>query len=144
MTAHQAWYHEGLRFSCTRCGNCCTSHGEYSYVYVAAPDQEALAAHLGLGVTEFLARYCAEEDGYVLLRMDQPECPFLTPERTCSVYPARPKQCRTWPFWEENLVRARWEGPVAEICPGLGQGELHPAAEVERLARETEEWYAGD
>lgn len=144
MAAPKPWYHNGLRFECQRCGNCCTSNGEYAYVYLAPADQEALAAHLGLTVREFLARHCAEEEGHVLLRMDQPECPFLTPERRCAVYPARPKQCRTWPFWQENLVRERWEGPVKAICPGIGSGPLHSAAEVERQARETEEWYGGD
>ena len=72
--------------------------------------------------------------------MDQPACPFLAPEGGCQVYAARPKQCRTWPFWEENLDRARWEGPVRDCCPGIGTGPLHPAAEVERIARENEEW----
>ena len=41
------------------------------------------------------------------------DCVFLKedPERgrkTCSIYPVRPLQCRTWPFWPENL---------AEIAP---------------------------
>ena len=137
------WYREGLRFECTQCGNCCRSHGEYAFVYLAAADLEALAAELGLSQAEFKGRYCREEGGYTVLRMDEPACPFLTPDNRCSVYRARPKQCRTWPFWEENLERAVWEGPVKECCPGIGRGPLTPAAEVERIARETEEWYEG-
>ena len=143
LMGHNRWYEKGLRFECTRCGNCCTSHGEYTHVYLAERDVRALAAHLGLSRRRFLARYCEREDGRVLLRMDAPECPFLSSEGTCSVYPARPRQCRTWPFWEENLERAAWEGPIAATCPGIGRGPLVPADEVERLARETEEWYEG-
>lgn len=142
MTDSKPWYSSGLRFECSQCGNCCTSHGEYAYVYLSAADRAALAAHLGLSEPELLARHCEREEGHVLLRMDAPECPFLTPERRCAVYPARPKQCRTWPFWRENLSRERWQGPVSAICPGIGQGPLHPPAEIERQARETEEWYA--
>ena len=57
----------------------------------------------------------------------------------------RPKQCATWPFWEENLRdEARWKGPVGECCPGIGQGPLFSAEEVERQARETEAWYEGE
>jgi len=29
------WYHKGLRFECSQCGACCTSHGEFTYVYLA-------------------------------------------------------------------------------------------------------------
>jgi hypothetical protein len=51
-------------------------------------------------------------------------------------------QCRTWPFWDENLKRPTWEGPVRERCPGVGHGALHSADEVEATARRNEEWYA--
>lgn len=136
------WYHEGLRFECTQCGNCCRNHGEYSFVYLAEADLEALAAHLSLPREEILERWCTSDGGWTVLRMDRPACPFLSAEGGCQVYPARPKQCRTWPFWEDNLERAQWEGPVQDCCPGIGSGPLHTAAEVERIARETEEWYA--
>ena len=76
------------------------------------------------------------------LRMDAPACPFLQEDQRCGIYPVRPKQCATWPFWEENLERENWEGSVKDCCPGIGKGKLHSAAEVERVARETEEWYA--
>lgn len=140
------WYHKGLRFSCTQCGNCCKNHGEYAYVYLTEHELEAIPAHLGLSRAEFLKRYCApkDEEGWISLRMDQPACPFLDPENRCQIYPVRPKQCATWPFWEENLERERWEGAVSERCPGIGSGPLVAASEVERIARETEEWYGGD
>lgn len=140
--SHKAWYAKGLRFECTQCGNCCTSHGEYSYVYLAEADVVAIAGHLGLARAAFLQRWCKQDEGFTILRMDAPQCPFLTEDRRCSIYPVRPKQCATWPFWEDNLDRARWEGPVKDCCPGIGKGELRPATEVERIARETEEWYS--
>ena len=136
------WYDKGLRFSCQRSGNCCKTHGEYAYIYLAEDDVVAIASHLQLSTAEFLTRHCTEEDGYTLLRIDSPECPFLEEGHRCGIYPVRPKQCATWPFWQENLDdRARWEGPVRDCCPGIGQGDLHSREEVERLARETEEWY---
>jgi len=137
------WYHKGLRFECSQCGNCCRTHGEYDFVYLAEADVEAIARHLGLSRRDFLARHCARDRGWVVLRIDRPECPFLQADQRCAIYPVRPKQCATWPFWQENLARAAWEGPVADCCPGAGQGELHSAAEVERIAAETEEWYVG-
>lgn len=136
-----SWYEKGLRFSCTQCGNCCRNHGDYTYVYLAEHDVEAIARHLGLPRRRFLERYCRQEDGWVTLRMDAPACPFLEEDNRCGIYPVRPKQCATWPFWEENLERSVWEGAVQECCPGIGRGPLIPAEEVERIARETEDWY---
>ena len=138
------WYHKGLRFSCTQCGNCCRNHGDYAYVYLTEHDLEAIPAHLGITRARFLARYCREVDGWTTLRMDRPACPFLAEDRTCGVYPVRPRQCATWPFWEENLERETWEGPVKDCCPGIGRGRLHTAAEVKRIARENEAWYEED
>ncbi len=135
------WYHNGLRFECTGCGNCCRNHGAYAYVYLAHEDVSAIARFLGLPRERFLETYCRVEDGWVVLRMDEPACPFLTEGNRCAIYPVRPKQCAAWPFWKENLVRSTWEGAVKDCCPGIGKGELVPAEEVERIARENEEWY---
>ena len=136
------WYHKGLRFECTRCGNCCRNHGDYQYVYLTEVELERIPAFLGLERQEFIARYCTKEPGsFHSLRMDQPACPFLAEDQTCGIYPVRPFQCATWPFWDENLKKSVWEGPVKDCCPGIGRGELHPAAEVERVARETEQWF---
>ena len=140
MTA-KPWYSNGLRFTCTRCGNCCKNHGDYTHVYLAPADVSAIALHLGLHPREFLETYCKAEDGWVVLRMDAPACPFLEDGNRCGIYPVRPKQCATWPFWTENLSRAAWEGPVKRDCPGIDHGELHTRAEIERIARETDEWY---
>ena len=138
------WYADGLHFRCTQCGNCCRNHGEYAYVYLTEVELKEIPEQLGISRAEFLERYCSKEPGsWWSLRMDQPACPFLAADNRCAIYAVRPKQCRTWPFWEENLKRAVWEGPVKECCPGIGQGELTPAAEVLRLARETEAWYEG-
>ena len=135
------WYHKGLRFRCTQCGNCCRNHGEYTHVYLSEVELEAMPRHLGLSRRAFLERYCTEADGWVVLRMDEPACPFLGEDARCAVYPVRPKQCATWPFWEENLDPQVWHGAVSDCCPGIGKGPVTPAAEVERIARETEEHY---
>ena len=136
------WYHKGLRFECTQCGNCCRNHGEYTYVFLTERELERIPAHLGLDRREFLARYCTKEPGqHYTLRMDRPACPFLGEDSRCGIYEVRPKQCATWPFWLENLKRATWEGPVKDCCPGIDRGPLVPAAEVERIARETEDWF---
>jgi Fe-S-cluster containining protein len=139
------WYQEGLRFECQRTGNCCKTHGEYAFIYVAKADVSAMSAVLNISEAEFLEKYCAEDNGYTIVRMDEPACPFLTEENACGVYQARPKQCATWPFWKENMSSSqRWNGPVKDCCAGIGKGPLHTRETMERIARETEEWYEKD
>ena len=134
------WYHKGLRFSCTCSGNCCRSHGELAFVYVSDEEQTVLAHRLGVSREDFVERWCERDRGWTVLRLDRPACPFLGQDRRCTVYEARPTQCRTWPFWRENLRRATWEGPVAERCPGIGTGPVVPAEEIDRIAARNEAW----
>jgi len=135
------WYHKGLRFECTQCGECCRNHGDYAYVYMTDEEVERISDHLGLTIEVFLERHCEEADGWVTLRTSEPACEFLGKDSRCAIYPVRPKQCKTWPFWEENLRHKSWNGEVKDCCPGIGKGPLVPAEEVTRIARETEQWY---
>ncbi len=61
------------------------------------------------------------------------DCTFFDPySRRCRIYPVRPKQCRTWPFWRSNLSSPEiWE-QVCQICPGIGQGEAVPLEVINR------------
>jgi hypothetical protein len=133
-TARNPWYAEGLRFTCLPdCGKCCTRHGEYDFVYLDPDDVVRLAAHLDLDGESFLEKHAAEDDGYVILRMDGPSCPFLR-GTACSVYEARPTQCRTFPFWRENVrSRTAWER-LRDFCPGIGEGDLHGVATIRSVA----------
>jgi uncharacterized protein len=40
------------------------------------------------------------------------------------VYGFRPRQCRTWPFWESNVRTPETWKQTCEVCPGSGQGQL--------------------
>ena len=143
IMSDKPWFSNGLRFECQRCGRCCTNRGGYAFVYLTEADTARLAGFLGLERDEFVARHCEEVEGRVTLRTDSPQCAFLREDRTCAVHPARPHQCRSWPFWRENLEAATWRREIEPLCPGLGQGPLHTAEEIEAIARRDEEWYGG-
>jgi Fe-S-cluster containining protein len=60
------------------------------------------------------------------------DCIFYDRQEGCTIYPVRPRQCQTWPFWESNVATPEsWER-TRRVCPGSGQGELIPAEEITR------------
>lgn len=128
------WFQDGLRFTCTGCGNCCT--GAPGYVWVRDEDIERLATHLGLDVDAFERRYVRRVGvRKSLLEYSDGDCVFFDPKnRNCSVYEARPLQCRTWPFWDSNIESpAAWKH-TCKVCPGSGQGNLYTIEQIQERA----------
>jgi Fe-S-cluster containining protein len=134
MIPDKRFYAKGIRFECQGDGKCCVDHGRYTVVYLSFKDRKRLAAHLGLTVLEFTKTYTGAADGFVYLKNAGGDCPFFTASR-CSVHEARPWQCRTWPFWRENMHPRVWERDVASFCPGVGKGHLYAAGEIEAIMK---------
>jgi Fe-S-cluster containining protein len=130
----EPWYAGGLRFRCTRCGNCCT--GAPGFVWVNEEEVAALSEYLGASVEE-VTGLCTRmaERGRTLREKANGDCVFYDREKGCTVYPVRPRQCRTWPFWESNVRSPQAWQRTGEGCPGAGQGELIPADEITRRLR---------
>lgn len=129
------WYSTGLSFQCTGCGNCCT--GEPGYVWVTDAEIDLLAGHLQLERDVFLRKYVRlAGDRLSLIEMANGDCVFFDNQaRCCTVYEARPLQCRTWPFWDSNLRSRRAWREIARGCPGCGQGPVIPLEEIEHQRR---------
>jgi len=127
----EPWYQDGLRFKCTACGDCCT--GAPGYVWVNKQDIEALAAEVGLDVAEFESVYTREIGvRRSLNEHDNGDCVFFDGKsRKCRVYLARPRQCRTWPFWESNLRTPEAWQETCRVCPGSGTGPLYQLGDIE-------------
>ncbi|MHC5036411.1 MAG: YkgJ family cysteine cluster protein [Planctomycetota bacterium] len=129
-----AWFDEGIRFACQNCGACCIDHGDYNHVFLAEGDDLRLARALGITLKHFRRRYTVVVDETVCLENRGDACIFLEKGNRCRVHRTRPLQCKTWPFWPENLERRIWRAEIAPHCPGIGKGRLHTAEEIDRLA----------
>lgn len=128
------WYHPGLRFTCTQCGNCCT--GAPGVVWVSEQEIHQIAAYRGATYGEILLHHTRWVGGRrSLTEHANGDCTFFDgASRRCTIYPVRPLQCRTWPFWPSNLVSPECWSEVQKSCPGAGQGAFVPLAEIERQA----------
>jgi len=130
MSEQQPWYADGLRFKCSQCGDCCT--GAPGFVWVNQDEINALAALVGVDVEKFEQKYVRKVGvRRSLVEFPNGDCVFFDGEaRKCTVYDARPRQCRSWPFWESNLRSPETWKQTCEVCPGSGKGKLVP---VERI-----------
>lgn len=134
--ADPAFYAKGLRFQCTGCGECCRArHGKPSWVYVTLDERRRLARHLKLRTSVFTRRYCARTLGFWHLKNPNQDCLFLDGAR-CTVYEARPGQCRTFPFWRENMTAAAWNGSIARECEGVNRGRRWTREEIEQRLKD--------
>ncbi|MGF1633381.1 MAG: YkgJ family cysteine cluster protein [Phycisphaerae bacterium] len=147
----EPWYADGLAFSCTQCGNCCT--GPPGYVWISDVEIDRLAEYLKLPRAEVIKRHVKKVGGGLSLKerrnvRGQHDCVFLETRtdaqgrvttRTCTVYPVRPMQCRTWPFWEGNLSSPEaWEAGRTR-CPGMGRGSKRDRGTIEHI-RDAKDW----
>lgn len=137
MKENKEFWSEGIRFECQGSGKCCTSHGEYGFVFLTLYDRKRFAKYLNISTTEFSKTYCEKSGGAWHLKEDKnrADCMFLK-GKGCTVYEARPTQCRTWPFWPEVMNAKSWKKDVADFCPGIGKGKLHTPEEIEKVLKE--------
>jgi hypothetical protein len=130
--SEQPWYREGLRFECTRCGGCCRGAGN---VWVGEDEIERLASVREMTDGQFRRAYTRPaRRGTTLRQKRNNDCVFWNSDTGCEVYDARPKQCRSYPFWQ-GIVHSKenWD-TEAGACPGIGRGDLHPAEEIDGIA----------
>ena len=128
-----------MRFECQPgCINCCTQKG---WVYLTEEDIARAAAFLKMKPAAFEKRYVYRTRNQRRLRMAAAsQCPFLLASG-CSIHPAKPTQCRIFPFWPELLESRREWHKTAHYCPGIGKGELVQIETAEAQAEEMRQAY---
>ncbi|MBD3796186.1 MAG: YkgJ family cysteine cluster protein [Campylobacterales bacterium] len=106
--------------ACETCeGRCCT--GESGYIYVTKEEIFAIAELLNMDVNDFAIKYLFQKGYKYSIREnkigDSYECVFYDRKTNgCQIYLSRPKQCRTFPFWDYFKTRV---DELKEECPGI-------------------------
>jgi Fe-S-cluster containining protein len=132
---------DAFRFTCVPgCTDCCHQKG---YVYLTEEDLRRAAEFLRMSPAEFEKKYVYRTK--TLLRLRKPrgsQCHFLRQEG-CSIHPAKPTQCRAFPFWPEMVASREAWGQTASYCPGIGNGPLVTIEAACGIAAEMRESYPG-
>jgi Fe-S-cluster containining protein len=121
------FFDAGLDFTCRQCGACCT--GEPGTVYVSADEIRTIAAFIGIPAEAFMDQWLfAFKDSYSIQEEPNGNCPFFKDK--CTIYPVRPLQCRTYPFWFANLRSEGCWARTTARCPGIGSGRHYSRDEI--------------
>lgn len=129
----EKWYQDGLCFECTQCGNCCS--GDPGYIWATKAEIRRIAEFLGLD-NGWLDKRRLRRVGFRYSLTENPngDCIFLErngKKPSCAIYPMRPLQCRTWPFWSQNLSSKRSWDDLRRTCPGTDQGKHYSLVQIE-------------
>ena len=133
------WYIAGLHFECVQCGRCCSGPGE-GYIWVTKPEIEFIADFLKISVGELRQKYL-KRVGLRTTIIEHPgtkDCILLQDiagQKRCIIYSVRPSQCRTWPFWSDNLINPNAWNKAAQKCLGINHGRLYTCDEIEKIKR---------
>ncbi len=126
-----------LCFECTQCGRCCIGGSDH-FVFLCAGEAETIRDYLQLSTSWFRRRYLGRDEGDLVVQ-SRPNgaCIFLKNDQ-CRIYPVRPLQCRTYPFWPEILKNRKNWNQEAVRCEGVNRGTQVPVNVIEAALRSFE------
>jgi len=137
----------GLYFECAQCGRCCSGPGE-GYIWVSRPEINFIADYLKIPTGELRSKYLKRVGMRLSIIEDRntKDCIFLDRvdgEKKCRVYPVRPNQCRTWPFWSSNLISQNSWNEATRRCDGINRGKLYSFEQIEKI-RTSKKWWENE
>jgi Fe-S-cluster containining protein len=162
------WYAGGLKFACSQCGNCCTGGPGYVWLekgeilklaeHLRLTPEETVERYCRKIDGKFSLRErknpTTGQYDCIFLQEEQVTRPagraqdggvggadeaVVNARRTCAVYPVRPLQCRTWPFWPENLSNPKIWQLAAKRCHGMNSGRPFTVEQIHAI-RDAAEW----
>ena len=136
----------GLRFTCTKCGDCCSANGPtpkapngkpIGIVLVDEEDCMRAARRMKVSLDEFkrLCTWTYDDNGMRTLKMTEQGCILFDPHtRLCTIHGDHPLQCRTYPMWLGNVKTPEALERTCKKCPGAGtpNGNFIPIEVIRR------------
>lgn len=141
------WYISGLHFECVQCGRCCAGPAE-GYIWVTKPEIKLITDFLKIKPEQLRQKYLKRR-GFRTTIIENPvtkDCIFLKlidSRKQCLIYPVRPNQCRTWPFWPSNLTDTDSWNKTAQKCPGINRGRCFSFEDIEKTRKQKKWWPDG-
>ena len=118
---HQQYKFKFNPSACEECGgHCC--RGESGYIWTKYTEIEQIAKFLDMSIDDFASNYLKKvKHRYSLIEkqlgVDDFACIFFDEtKKGCTIYPVRPLQCKTFPFWEQFKDN---ENEVRKECIGI-------------------------
>lgn len=121
-----------MKFQCQEScgGKCCKiPEGKQRFVFLTKTDRENIARFTKSPIEKFAqvhlftwTRFTKYPTKQWVLHPNGDACVFLDDFGKCTIYEARPTQCRTFPFWPEYMPKEKFEA-VKDLCPGIGVGD---------------------
>ncbi len=108
--------------ACSSCrGKCCC--GQTGYVWLSSYDIDKIVLFLKTNFVDFKEKFLRKKGNkFALKEKDNPtengfECIFFDSiKMECSIYEARPAQCKEYPFWQEFKKDITF---LFKECPGV-------------------------
>lgn len=124
------FFDDGIRFECRRCGDCCT--GDPGLIRISEEEIRILADFLKMTAPDLIRIHLRPiASGFSVVEDSDGSCRFY--DNGCRIYPVRPLQCRTYPFWFSQMrTIQQWEKTRCE-CPGIGSGALYSRERIIEL-----------
>ena len=76
-----------------------------------------ISKFLGIAKNDFIAKYVKYLKHGTVIKFINRSCPFMVND-ICSIHEAKPVQCSSWPFWDDNMKSNYFKRNIAEFCEG--------------------------
>ncbi len=104
------------KIDCLKCANCCRNYSPRFKM----PDIRRIAKRLRMKESVFIDAYLKlDEDGDYVVQ--QHPCPFLGADNFCSIYEDRPRDCRRYPYTDEDVLLRQVNLTLknSAVCPAV-------------------------